>query len=149
MVRRLDPAARLPGYSHVGDPVGDGGADPDVIETAPAVGRLPVGRPVAPPCIEFGRLRHEGPQNVVPCAGRLYGGEFFAFDRRMRNELQQLRMTPHIVFQRRDIEVADHDGAVPAPGLHVRGCAHFVQEGELVGEFSLIAGSGSSPPAGT
>ncbi len=33
VIRRLNPAAGLPGYLHVRDPVSDSGADPDVIET--------------------------------------------------------------------------------------------------------------------
>ena len=64
------PAARMLAHPQAGDAVGERGRDPDVVEAAALVGGLPVGRAVAPPRVELGRLRHQHAHGVDPAAGR-------------------------------------------------------------------------------
>ena len=63
--------------------------------------------------------------------------EFLAFDRRMRHHAQHLLVAPDVVFERRDIEIADQDGALGRRRPQRRGVAHLVEEGKLVGEFRI------------
>jgi len=58
-------------------------------------------------------------------------------------------MAPDILFERRDIEIADQDrspAAIFSSPIHA---AISSRKASLWANFSLTAGSGSSPPAGT
>ena len=46
-------------------------------------------------------------------------------------------MTPHVVFQRRDIEIADQNHALRSVAAQLRASTHFVEKGELVREFGI------------
>src|SRR5262245_34936727 len=83
MVRGPLPAARSLRDVDARDAVAELRRDPDVIETAAAIGGLPVGRAVAPPGVELGGLRGERPHRVDPAAGPLERGELLALDRRV------------------------------------------------------------------
>ena len=120
-----------------------------MIEPAAAVGGRPVRGAIAPPRVELLRLRRELAHAVDPAAGVLRGGEFFAFDRGMRDHAQHLLVAPDIVLERRDVEIADQDRALGCGRLEHRVVAHLVEKSELVGKFRIDPGSGMSPPAGT
>src|SRR5437764_9404676 len=105
---------------------------------APAfVGNEPIRRTVAPPSVELGRLGGELAHAVDPAAGLLHAGEFVAFDWRVRNDTKHLLVAPDIVFERRDIEIADKNGAIARLRAQRRAVAHLVEEAELVGEFRI------------
>jgi len=53
VVRGPLPAPAVPDHVHAGERAAQVFADPDMIEAAALVGRGPIGRPVAPPRIEF------------------------------------------------------------------------------------------------
>ena len=110
---------------------------PDVVETAAAVGGAPVGGAIAPPRVELLRLRREPAHAVDPAAGAERGSEFLAFDRRVRDHPQHLLVAPDVVLARRDIEIADQDGALRLRRPQRRGVAHLIEEGKLVGEFRI------------
>src|SRR4029077_20173389 len=108
-----------------------------MIETPALVGGDPIRRAVAPPSVELGRLGRELAHAVDPVAGFLHACEFVAFDWRVRNDANHLFMTPNIVLERRDIEIADKNGAIGWPRAQGRAVAHLVEEAELVGEFRI------------
>ena len=77
-------------------------------------------------------------------------GELLAFDRRVRDDVQHLLVAPDVVLERRDVEIADQDGALGrAPAACRRSRASRRGTTSLCANFGLTAGSGSSPPAGT
>src|SRR4051812_10361028 len=46
---------------------------------------------------------------IDPAIALLKAGQRLDLDRRVADDVEQLLMAPHIAFERRDIEVADHD----------------------------------------
>ena len=107
-----------------------------MVEAPAAVGLIPVTRPVAPPGVELLVFRHVMAHQVGPSAALAHGIEAFGFHWRVADDLQKLLVRPHVVFQRRDIEVADQDrrrsGAMLGPKL-----LHLLDELQLVGEFRI------------
>ena len=67
----------------------------------------------------------------------LYGGELFALDRRVRHDLQERLVAPDIVFQRRDIEIANQNRAFILLRRVVAAIAHLVEERQLVLELGI------------
>ena len=51
-------------------------------------------------------------------------------------------MTPHVVLERRHVEVAHQDGARMRRGSELRADAHLVEKRQLVGEFGVDPGIG-------
>ena len=47
-----------------------------------------------------------------PLPGVARGVELLAFDRRVRHHLQHLLVAPDVVLERRDVEIADQNGAL-------------------------------------
>src|SRR5262245_26576858 len=84
VVGRPLPAACLFADADFRDPITQLRRDPDVVEAAALVDGGPVGRAVAPPRVELGRLRYEGPHGVDPASRALRRHELLAFDRRVR-----------------------------------------------------------------
>src|SRR6185295_1938702 len=127
--------------AHAGEPVCERRRNPDVVEPAALVGCLPIGRAIAPPSIELRWLRRVHAHGVDPAARVLNGDELLAFEWRVRDDAQHLLMTPDIVLERSDIEIADQNHAV-AVATQRRACAHLIQEGELMREFWINSGIG-------
>src|ERR1044072_1639667 len=110
--------------------------DPDVSETAPAVGGLPVvHRAIAPPRVELLGLGGQFAHRVDPVAGFAEAVELLGLDRRMRDDFQHLLVAPDIMLERGHVEVADQDGALAGGRTELLHAVQFVKEGELVGEF--------------
>jgi len=147
VVRRTQPAARMLEDAHAGEPVCKRRRNPDVVEPAALVRRLPIGRAVAPPSIELRWLRRVHAHGVDPAARVLNGDELLAFERCVRDDAQHLLMTPDIVLERRDIEIADQNHAV-AVATQRRACPHLIQEGELMREFRIDSGIGRIAASG-
>src|SRR5712671_6361592 len=105
MVGRPLPAARLARNSDPAKAIAKCRTDPDVVKTAPLVGCDPIGCPIAPPSVDLGGLRDEGACNIDPVAGVLERGEFFALDRGVRDDFEQLLVAPDVVLERRDVEI--------------------------------------------
>src|SRR4029077_8034345 len=103
------------GHRDGGDTVGEHLRSPDMIETPAFVGGDPIRRAVAPPSVELGRLVCELAHAVDPVAGFLHACKFVALDWRVRNDANHLFMTPDIVLERRDIEIAYQNGALGRP----------------------------------
>jgi hypothetical protein len=55
----------------------------------------------------------------------------------MGDDTQHLLVAPDVMLERRDIEIADQNGAVGPLRAQPRAGAHFVEEAELVGEFRI------------
>src|SRR5262249_3203508 len=81
---RSRPTAQVLHHLYVGEPIGEGWRNPDMIEPAAFVGSLPVSRAVAPPRVKLGRLRNEHAHGVDPAALLLCRDELLALDRRVR-----------------------------------------------------------------
>ena len=69
----------------------------------------PVGRAVAPPGVEPLRRRMEMAAEIDPVVARLEPGQRLDLDRRVADDVEQLLVAPDVAFERRDVEVADHD----------------------------------------
>src|SRR5262249_31905685 len=136
MIGRSLPAARVAQDPEIADPVLERARDPDVIEPPAAVAGRPVGGAIAPPRVDFFRKRDALARDVGPLAMGLRRQKLFAFDRRMRDDFQQLPVRPHVVFVRRDVEVADQDVTVVAARTQLVGF-HLVEKAELVLEFRI------------
>src|SRR3984893_3856019 len=113
-------AAQALANLQIGDPVGECWRNPDMIEAAALVRGLPIGRAVAPPGVELGRLGHAHAHGVDPATGLLHADELLALDRRMRDDARQLLVAPDIVLERRHIEIADQDRALLRPRPQAR-----------------------------
>jgi hypothetical protein len=76
------------------------------------------------------------PHQVDPAAPWHHVFQPIGLDRRVADDLQELLVRPDIVFQRRDVEVADEDRghAGSAPEWMA---LHLLDEIELVGEFRI------------
>ena len=135
VVGRALPAAHVARHPHRLDLVGERRADPDVVEPAALVGLGPVGRAVAPPRVELLVGRHKAAQGVDPRPRRLGAVQFLDLDRRVADDANQRLVAPDVVFERRDVEIADDDRAVGGEIFRREPCRHFVDEGELVGEL--------------
>src|SRR4051794_17063210 len=105
MVRGPCPAARLADYLDVAAEFRERRGGPDMVETATAVGGHPVARPIAPPSIEPSVCRYMVADDVNPAAGRLRLAEPRGLGRRVADDLEQLLVRPHVVFERRHVEV--------------------------------------------
>src|SRR5690349_24349968 len=107
MVGRTLPAPRVAGDPEIADAILQSARDPDVIQPAAAITYGPVGGTIAPPGIDLLRERNPHPRHVEPFAMGLCRQELLAFDRGVRDDLEELLVRPHVVFMRRDVEVAD------------------------------------------
>src|SRR5579863_8159787 len=76
-------------------------------------------------------------QRVAPAPRGLSAGEFLDLDRRMTDHVDERLVTPDVVLQRRDVEIADQNRARLEFRLALEPGAHFVNEIELVGEFRI------------
>ena len=112
VVRRLLPAAHVAADAGLLQVLLQVGRDPDVVEAAAAVVAGPVGRAVAPPGEQLLILRHEVAHGVDPFARGLDAGQLLDLDRRVADDVEQLLVRPHVVLQRRDVEIAHHDRAL-------------------------------------
>src|SRR5579875_2730586 len=99
-----------------------------MIEPAPSVGRTPVARAITPPRIELFRLRHEHAHGIDPTSRDARRGEFLAFDRRVRINIQHLLVAPYVVLERRDVEIADQDRALVARRMQMSSATHLIEE---------------------
>jgi hypothetical protein len=124
-----------------------GRARQDMVEPAAAVGLAPVVVAVAPPRIELVLLRHEAARHVDPAHRRHHLAEQLDLNRRVRHDLQELLVAPHVMLERRHVEVADGDAAQAPAGARlgpVLGVpvGHLAVEGELVRELLVLPGVG-------
>ena len=125
------------------------GAGPDVIEAAAAIGGFPIAGAIAPPAVNLFLRRNEMPGGIDPVEGRLGFVQQFGFHRRVADDVEQLLVAPHIVFQRRDIQVAhQNDGIVPPRFAAAKELFHLLQEVQLVGEFAVRLGIGNVAAGG-
>src|SRR5215469_7505203 len=131
------------GNVDAGDAVGEHWRGPDVIEAAALIGGRPIRRTITPPSVELGRFRGELAHAVDPVSGFLRARQLFAFDRRVRDDAKHLFVAPHIMLQRRDIEVADQDRTLGALRTQSRAVAHFIEKAELMSEFRVDVGIGN------
>ena len=65
------------------------------------------------------------------------GAERLGFDRRMAHHIEQLPVTPDIVLKRRDVEIADEDGASFGDLFFLDPVTHLIKKIELVAEFGI------------
>src|SRR3954453_4218397 len=107
MVRRARGAAVGFGDTDIAHARSECRRGPDMVKTTALVCGSPVGRTVAPPRIQLRRLRRMSAHHIDPAAGFAGGDKLLAFDRRMRDNAQHLLVTPDIVLERGDVEVAD------------------------------------------
>ena len=107
-----------------------------MIETAASVGSLPILGAVAPPCIELLVCRHLLAHQVEPGAALHDLEQPVGLDRRMADDLQQLLVRPDVMFQRRDVEIADEDRRGVLLGIRVQ-MLHLLDEIELVAELRI------------
>src|SRR5947208_8756170 len=112
MVRWPFPAAGVARDAEIRDAVLQRARNPDVVEPAAAVADGPVRGAVAPPGIDLLRLRNALARDVEPFAMGLRRQQLLAFDRGVRDDLQQLLVRPDVVLVRRHVEVADQYVAV-------------------------------------
>src|ERR1700760_799464 len=103
------PTAGVTKNPEIADAVLQRRRDPDVIEPAAAIADRPVGGAIAPPGVDLLRERNPHSRHVAPIALLLRGEQLLAFDRRMRDDLQELLVRPHVVLVRRYVEIADQD----------------------------------------
>jgi hypothetical protein len=69
--------------------------------------------------------------------------ELLAFDRRVRDDLQELLVRPHVVLIWRDIEIADQDVAIVAARMQRFARLHLVEKSQLVIELGIERGIGN------
>ena len=62
--------------------------------------------------------------------------EFRGFNGRVADDLQHGLVVPHVIFERRHIQVAHDDGVTPRQ-IAAQPARHLVEEIELVGEFVI------------
>jgi ABC-type sugar transport system ATPase subunit len=88
----------------------------------PPVGGGPVGGAVAPPGVDLLRLRDRLAHQVDPAAGLAHRLEISVSTGVWLTTFSKLLVRPDVVFQRRDVEIADQDrcGSVGAAGRHRR-----------------------------
>src|ERR1700732_3297021 len=103
MIRRPLPAAGIAGDAEIADAVLERARYPDVIEPSAAIGQRPIGGAVAPPGVDFFGERNALAGDVDPIALRLSCHKFFAFDRGVGYDFQQLRVRPYVVLMRRPV----------------------------------------------
>ena len=136
------PAARVAADLHLLRGAGERRADPDMVEAAAFIGGGPIGRAVAPPRVELLVGGHELAQGVAPLPGRLDLAELLDLDGRVADDAKQRLMAPNVVLQRGYIEVADQDFTPRRVAWPRKKRRHFVEEGELMGEFVVDGGIG-------
>ena len=73
--------------------------------------------------------------------------ERLGLDRGVADDAEQLLVAPHVVLVRGDVEIAADQLALAEVGLAEPGL-QLLEEIELVAEFRVHLGVGSSPPAG-
>ena len=137
MIGRPFPSPRIARDREIADAVAERLRHPDVIEPAAAIRQRPVGGAIAPPGIDLLRLGNARAGDVDPVAARLHREQLFAFDRRVRDDVEQLLVRPDVVLVRRDVEVADEDVAIAAVRMQRIAGRHLVEERELVLEFRI------------
>src|SRR5262249_5343203 len=79
-------AAHMLHHLHIAEPVGERRRDPDVIEPAPLVSLLPIGRAITPPGVELRRFGHPHAHGIDPAALLLGGDELLALERCVRHD---------------------------------------------------------------
>jgi hypothetical protein len=72
---------------------------------------------------------------IDPVVALLQVRQRLDLDRRMADDVEQLLVAPHVAFERRDVEVADHDGGM---GAGFRPPRHPRQEIELLPELHIL-----------
>ncbi len=117
-----------------------------MVQPAPAVRGAPVLVPVAPPGVKLFAIGHEM-ANGVHEAGALPGQHMRHLDRRMAHYIQKLLMAPHIVLQRRDIQIAHQHGTVGRAEGGEMVCG-FCNEIQFMGEFRILHTVGNIPAGG-
>ena len=143
MVGRLRPAARFAQDFDAATARRDVGRRPDMVKPAAAVGRSPIAGAIAPPGIELLVGGNMFAHDVDPVAGALDAAQAFSLDRRVADHLEQLAVRPNVVFERRDIEIADDDAIAAARHRAIgEPVFEFVDELQLVGEFLVDRGVG-------
>ena len=114
-----------------------------MIEPATAIRGGPVFIAVAPPAVEFLVVWGEGAHCVTPAAAfRKQAVELIDLNRRVADDFQQLLVRPHIMLQRRDVEIAEDDDF--AIGFHIlfRPVAHGIDKAEFFIELLVHFGVG-------
>ena len=112
-----------------------------MIEPASVIFSLPVGLSIAPPSVDFFGRGSFFAQHIAPSARFLRACEAFHFGGRVRDDLQHFFVVPHIVGQRRNVEVAEQDARLFAIGIG-EVLAHFFDEGEFVRELRTFVDIG-------
>ena len=98
---------------------------------AATVGSAPVLCPVTPPGVKFFLFGHETAQGVDPFARIEHCRQFFNFHRRVADHFQQSFVAPDIVFKRRDVEIADEDGASFGDLFFLDPVTHLIKKIEI------------------
>src|SRR5579863_1400887 len=55
----------------------------------------------------------------------------------MRHDAQHLLVAPHVIFERRDVEIADENGALGRRRAQRRRVTHLIEESKLMGKFRI------------
>src|SRR3546814_8092383 len=83
---------------------------------------------VAPPGVERFRFGNEMARHIDQLAGRPEVLHALGFQRRMTDAAPQALVIPHVVFQRRHVEVADHDRFARRQPVGPRPSRHLAEE---------------------
>ena len=115
------PAAALPRYGPA--------AGPGWRRSSPSPGSSTM-------CRASDRRARSG-DRIDPADRALHGVQPLDLDRGVRHDVHHLLVRPDIMFERGDVEVADHDHRPVGRALRRPPCRHFVQEAELVLELDV------------
>ncbi len=110
-----------------------------MVQPAAAVRGFPVGGAIAPPAVDFLIRRNEVAGHIGPVEGGLRFAQQPGLDRGVADNVEKLLVAPHVIFQRRDIEIAHQDHRIAllrrAAGEEL---FHGLQEVQLVGELLVL-----------